>query len=759
MKANEKKGMSRRDFLKGTAAGALGVAAAGMLGGVGVAKAEETAAPAEKKITWDDILATSYSQANRRSNPDAKAPETPEEFIIQKGNGDILGSMMVGMVGSLGIPESQFMNNKPAWLGDEPDLSAKVAYTKECEVLVIGAGQAGTAAALHSVDQGLSTICCEIQTWEEYDNYACDLTTYNSKFFLDKGAPKYDPMDIFVEYMNKALGHANQKIVKDYAFRSGEALDWMMGNLPADYVEKYAHAVNYKGNKYFKNPCSGSNYFVGMTQWRDTGTETNTNNNMWPYTVRLLHKRAMELGAEFIYGAQGLTLVHKDGEVTGAIFTDVDGNYFQVNAKAVIVAAGDFGGNPDMRIDLCDTLRNLAWSIGLDRTDPNSISSMGRDGSGIRMMMWAGATMEAGPRAGQAAGINSKPSFPFGGCWPIFGNDGKRFFNESLTKHGSVGYLDMMPAGLKMVCVTDANWDEYCEYQGYGHEVMDRSNDYMIEKVRKDMANYKTGPDGFSVQAFARYGNDPSTLYAADTLEELADIMGYEGEAKQGFLDEVKHWNEMCDAGYDSDWGADASMMHFKIEKPPFFAASAVTGGKPSGGLCQHAAVCTDGEYRVLDAAKAPIKGLYAVGNSCGQRYGIQYHTPTAGNSCGTAFTTGYLAAEYVKADLGKATVGEVKDERTTNGKYYAGTYTSAQNSGFSTVTVTMTFSEDAITDCKITSSGDQDFLTDELRETWAKAIVEAQGSEVDAVTSSTLSFSVKAVQDAVADCVAQASA
>ena len=123
-----------------------------------------------------------------------------------------------------------------------------MAYTKECEVLVIGAGQEGTAAALHSVDQGLSTICCEIQTWEEYDNYACDLTTYNSKFFLDKGALKYVPMDIFVEYMNKALGHANQKIVKDYAFRSGEALDWMMGNLPADYVEKYAHAVNYKGN-------------------------------------------------------------------------------------------------------------------------------------------------------------------------------------------------------------------------------------------------------------------------------------------------------------------------------------------------------------------------------------------------------------------------------------------------------------------------------------------------------------------------------
>ena len=68
----------------------------------------------------------------------------------------------------------------------------------------------------------------------------------------------------------------------------------------------------------------------------------------------------------------------------------------------------------------------------------------------------------------------------------------------------------MMPEGQKMVCVTDSNWDAYCEYQAYDHQAMDRSNEYMLEKVRKDMANYKTGPDGFSVQAFARYGNDPT---------------------------------------------------------------------------------------------------------------------------------------------------------------------------------------------------------------------------------------------------------
>ena len=461
--------ISRRNFIRASALSALGAAAAGALSGCSnnaasssaassvassAAASEQPAAAAASSITWDDIFATSYSQANRRSNPDAKAPETPEEYIEQKGNGDIMGSMMVGMVDSLNIPEEQFMNNKPAWLGDEPQLADKVEYTKDCEVLVIGAGQAGTAAALRCAEEGLNTICCEVQTWEEYDNYACDLTTYNSKFFLDKGAEKYDPMDIFTEYMVKALGHANQKIVKDYATRSGEALDWMLAELDPDYVAKYAHAVNYKGNKHFQNPCSHSYYYVGMTQWRDTGTDTNTNNNMWPYTVRLLQQKAVEKGCEYIYGAQGLTLVHENGKVTGAIFTDIDGKYFQVNADAVIVAAGDFGGNPDMRLDLCDTLRNLAWSYGKDRTDVNNVSSMGRDGSGIRMMLWAGATMEAGPRAGQAADINSRPSFPFGGIWPIFGNDGKRFFNETITRHGSVGYLDMMPEGQKMPYIT-----------------------------------------------------------------------------------------------------------------------------------------------------------------------------------------------------------------------------------------------------------------------------------------------------------------
>lgn len=203
-----------------------------------------------------------------------------------------------------------------------------------------------------------------------------------------------------------------------------------------------------------------------------------------------------------------------------------------------------------------------------------------------------------------------------------------------------------------LVNVTDANWETYLSYQGYGHETMDRSSDYMVAEVRANMEAYKTGKDGFPVRSFSRFGNESSTMWAADTLEELADIVGYTGEAKENFLAEVAHYNEMCEAGRDEDWGCDPQCL-LPIKDAPFFASFGTTGGQPSNGLVMLSGVNTDDNYRCTDGSKAPIPGLYAAGNTCGNRYGIQYGTPTAGNSCGFALTTGYCAAEAAVNDLG----------------------------------------------------------------------------------------------------------
>lgn len=602
----------------------------------------------QRIITQEEYLKKTYAQGNRRQDPNAKAPETPQDYIARVNEGDALISMMVGSVEGLGLTGDEVMQNKPLWLGDAPEI-ADIAYEKDCKVLVIGSGPAGSTAILRLAEAGIDVLALEVQTWEEYDAFACDMATYNSKFFLDLGAPEYDLMEVYNEYMRKALGHAHPKLVRDYVTRSGEMIDWVLSYLPKEYIAAYAHATQYKGNKYFSGETCGQKSFIGMLQWRDE----KTNNNMWPFVMRSMHTESQKMGAKYIYGAQAIRLLQaEDGSVIGCIAEDIDGNYFKINCEAVIAAAGDFGGNPDMRLDLCDTLRNLAWSSGRDRTAAQNTNSGGRDGSGIRMCLWAGATIEAGPRAGQSAAINSKPDFPFGGCWTTFGPEGKRFMNETIMKFGANDAINMLnPEGIVAI-VADSNWDENCEYQGYGHEVMDRSNDHMLAVIREDMANYKVGPEGFDVHNFARYGESYDHIYAANTIEELGEYLGYEGEALKAFVAEVDHWNEMCDAGYDSDWGCDKNYM-FPIKKAPFFgAASKLSKAVPGGGLCQHAGVCTDGSYRVLNSDKKPIGGLYAVGNCCGQRFGVQYHTPTAGNSCGSAMTTGYVAAECVIEDV-----------------------------------------------------------------------------------------------------------
>ena len=74
-------------------------------------------------------------------------------------------------------------------------------------------------------------------------------------------------------------------------------------------------------------------------------------------------------------------------------------------------------------------------------------------------------------------------------------------------------------------------------------------------------------------------------------------------------------------------------------------------------------------------------------------------------------------------------------------------------------MTVEATFSEDELLDVSIKSSGDQDLMPQDLKDAMAAAIKEAGTTDVDAVSSATLTFSKQGVIDAFADILAQATA
>ena len=97
-------------------------------------------------------------------------------------------------------------------------------------------------------------------------------------------------------------------------------------------------------------------------------------------------------------------------------------------------------------------------------------------------------------------------------------------------------------------------------------------------------------------------------------------------------------------------------------------------------------------------------------------------------------------------------TVGAIAEEATT---YTPGTYTATAAGISSDVTVTMTFSEDAITDVQIDVSGETAGIGAEIGDQMVEKLMTAQSADIDSVSGATVTSN--AVKEAAAQCIADA--
>lgn len=131
--------------------------------------------------------------------------------------------------------------------------------------------------------------------------------------------------------------------------------------------------------------------------------------------------------------------------------------------------------------------------------------------------------------------------------------------------------------------------------------------------------------------------------YRANTLDELADKLGIED--KGVFLASIQRYNELCVKGVDEDFGKDPKWMN-AILTPPFYG---IRRHLRVSALCS--GVYTNASGQALDANKAPIAGLYCVGNLGGQFYGgADYPFHATGLSLGHCYTFGRLAGKHASA-------------------------------------------------------------------------------------------------------------
>lgn len=96
------------------------------------------------------------------------------------------------------------------------------------------------------------------------------------------------------------------------------------------------------------------------------------------------------------------------------------------------------------------------------------------------------------------------------------------------------------------------------------------------------------------------------------------------------------------------------------------------------------------------------------------------------------------------------------KTEASSDAVYTAGTYTATSSGYASDVTVTVTFDETSITNVVVDAAGETETVGAAAADKLAEQVLNAQSSAIDGVTGAT--YTSKAVKQAVADCITQAS-
>lgn len=520
-------------------------------------------------------------------------------------------------------------------LPPEPIPDGAIAGEETADVVILGAGHAGTCAARAAAEAGASVLVLEQQAEEkQWILGVGEIGHINSRWQARHGLPPVDVDEFVNDWQLRTNNRSNVRLIRTYAQACGPCFDWFLESL-APEERASIHPMLTPPSPNFPKSLNG------LRAWPGTANMGMTLQNK---AVKGNQSLAREKGARFFFSTRACQLVKTGGRVIGAVGQTADGAYLRFTArKGVLLAAGDYSGNPEMCRDL------LAESA--DLIDGGDWSGHGWDGSGIRMGVWAGGRLE--PRSHAAMGGNySFPGFDLIGSTAVLRVNchGRRYSDEGFGTHILAALAGARQPNGMLWGIFDSNIHEQITYQAPCHAVFDYTDPARRAQLDKALAEARASRGRPAITQDAAGYRRP--LYCADTLEELAGLLFEEAEARQTFLGEVARYNQLCHMHRDEDFGKDPHLLH-PVEQPPFYACgqrkdSFCPGGQSLKLLVTAGGLLTDEHQQVLGMDFEPIPGLYATGNCCGGRFGTQYTTSLPGQSISMAQTMGRLAGMWI---------------------------------------------------------------------------------------------------------------
>jgi fumarate reductase flavoprotein subunit len=496
----------------------------------------------------------------------------------------------------------------------------------KAELVVIGGGGAGLAAALGAAENG----CESIIVLEKAGSAAGSTAMAHDIFGAESPVQKRQGIDARKEELFKTAmewahwTRINPRIVRAFIDKSGDTIGWLeKKGLCFELIQYYPnqvplvrHSVKGHGNALMKT----------------------------------LRDNCEELGVKILTRTPGKKILRDGkGKISGVVAESNQGE-FTVTAKSVIVTTGGYGNNKEMLKKYCPYYHE---TISYDGPPSNT-------GDGIRMATEIGAATAGlgalnlhGPflRHKSASDLMTMDAPGFDGApirislWFLawepqmlwVNKRGRRFIDEGyqLAFFAFGNAVALQPEG---ICFTlfDTTTLRMIEKQG------------LIRPGAASRANWlpvaaATPLPGLEreVQKQANKGD----LRMSNSWNDIADWIGAAPEVLKATIDE---YNAACDDKQDGLFAKDRRYL-LSLRTPPYYAI------KGHLGLCDaYGGIKINENMEALDTKDNPIPGLYAAGSTAGCWESESYCYRLTGHLVGFALNSGRIAGENAAKFLSK---------------------------------------------------------------------------------------------------------
>jgi fumarate reductase flavoprotein subunit len=487
--------------------------------------------------------------------------------------------------------------------------------TVKTDIVIIGGGGAGLAAAVEAAEKGVNIVLLEKRHAPAGNSqFAWGLFAAESP--AQKRMAIDSPRDeLFKMAMDYARWRIDPNIVRTLVDKSGDTVRWL---------EEMGVKFDWILPLYPNQAPLVFHYSKG-----GSGTAV----------IKALVKKCEDLGVPLLcQTAAKRIFTSEKGSVTG-VLAATKGKELRIIAKSVIIATGGYAGNKEMLKKYYPTYSENMYCAGLSHK-----------GDGLRMATEIGAATEGlgilelcgqlFPWSSYLSALAEEPNM----IW--VNKKGERFIDEGITFRfpERANAVDRQP---DKICYTifDETIKQKVIEDGFIQTVMRGVQSIEgIQGLPSEMAARKKKTIGLEKEL--QLQADKGRVKISNSWDELAAWIGVVPEVLKATIEE---YNSFCDRGYDENFLKDRRYL-VPLRIPPYYAIKCYSAFYNTLG-----GIKINHHMEVLNHQDSPIPGLYAAGVDTGGWEWDTYNITLAGHSFGFAVNSGRVAGENAaKYVLGK---------------------------------------------------------------------------------------------------------